>query len=290
LSRNIRELLAEARKLLPSGPYENPVLDSLLLLGNVMGLSKEQLYARLHDEIDDVLTADFLELIDRRRGGEATAYILGKREFYGLEFSVDSRVLIPRPDTETLVEWVLESHGASRLNLHDCCSGSGAIAIACADSRPDWVISASDISYEAGAVFELNWRRLIDPSASDPVPWHRSDLLTALPAESQDIITANPPYLTRAECEKKEAEGWPEPRLALDGGEKGLDLIRTLVSQAMGALRPGGFIYIEAADWQADTICSMLETSGFSDIGVKTDIEGRKRISRGRKGFGRDTG
>jgi release factor glutamine methyltransferase len=275
----VRGLLAEARDLLPAGEYDNPSLDALVLLAWSLGMSKEALYARLTDPVDPAAADEYLGLVRRRAAGEPVAYITGRKEFYGLEFAVGPGVLIPRPDTEILVEWVLESHDADRaLDLHDCCSGSGAIAGAIAARRPKWKVSASDISEDAGRIFRANWARLISPA--DPSPWLKSDLLESLAAGSQDIITANPPYLTADECDQKDIEGWREPRLALDGGSDGLDLIRRLIRQAFGVLRTGGSVYIEAADAQADTVCRELVNGGFIQAEVREDLGKRRRVSR----------
>ncbi len=280
----VSQLLRQARELLPSGPYDNPTLDSILLLAHCMGKSKEQVYAALSDPVPRDVAEAYLHVVQRRSEGEPLAYILGKKEFYGLEFSVDPRVLIPRPDTEILVEWVLQENPGGQLRLHDCCTGSGAVAIACAANRMSWQVSASDISPEAGEVFAENWKNLIAPGIAQGItPWRQSDLLSALEPGEGDIITANPPYLESGECDEKAMEGWREPRMALDGGADGLDLIRKLIAQAAGILQKGGQIFIEAAHWQADSICKELRNNGFGNTGIRRDLGGLNRVSRGVK-------
>ncbi|AHC15572.1 peptide chain release factor N(5)-glutamine methyltransferase [Salinispira pacifica] len=271
------------RSLLPAGPYDSPGLDALILLCHSMNISKEQYYARMQDSLPQAAGELYARALERRISGEPVAYILGFKEFYGLEFRVNPGVLIPRPDTEILVDWVLESHPAdSPLVIHDCCSGSGAIAIALAHMRPAWDVSASDISLAAGEVFGVNAAALVPTS---PPLWFQSDLLESAAQREMKfhIITANPPYLTPAETRERELEGWKEPMLALDGGEKGLDLIQRLASQAHDLLEPGGWLYIEAADDQADAIEKLLKTLGYADLECKKDLAGMKRISRGRK-------
>lgn len=270
------------RSFLPAGPYDSPGLDALILLCHSLSISKEQYYARMQDPLPEGRYGAYVQALERRISGEPVAYILGYKEFYGLEFQVDPGVLIPRPDTEILVDWVLESHPAHpALRLHDCCSGSGAIAIAIAHMRSNWKVSASDISEAAGEVFRLNAATLVP---SSPPPWFHSDLLSSAGQKAMkfNIITSNPPYLTRQETRQREAEGWKEPMLALDGGEKGLDLIHKLASQALYLLEPGGWLYIEAADDQAEAIERLLKSLGYADLECKKDLAGMRRISRGR--------
>lgn len=285
---SIRQNISWARTVLPSGPYDNPGLDAMLLMAQASGQSREQLYARMTDKLSEKQLQDFRALVERRKSGEPLAYISGHREFYGLEFSVDARVLIPRPDTETLVEWVLESHGPSALRVHDCCTGSGAIAIALASCRPAWNMSASDISADALRVFEINQRNLLPDTPEDKrrIDAWQDDLLSKLVAASTDnidVIVSNPPYLTAAECDRKDAQGWAEPRLALDGGTEGLDFIHLLLDQAYSCLSSGGYVYIEASDSQSSEILHALSSRGYEKPEARADLAGLRRVFRGRK-------
>ena len=273
-----------------------PSLDALLILCHVLRLSKEQLYANLSVVPTFEEVARYNTLIDQRKTGTPVAYLTQQKEFYGLTFHVDPRVLIPRPDSETLVDWVLATHRVdSDLLLHDCCTGSGAIAITLKQAQPDWNITASDISIVSGEVFHLNWERLI---GSVPVPWQQKNILrpqptivaqnreqkAVLPTPIFHIITANPPYLSSTETDNCLQQGWGEPAVALDGGSDGLKIVDQLILQAKDYLLPGGWLYLESADSQIDHIFAILNKQGFTDLEYKRDIAGMRRISRGKKG------
>ena len=283
----LQQLIHSRKKLLSNS--DSPALDALILLCRTLKTNKEQLYARLSTPAEPETIDRYDALIARRSDGEPIAYITGEKEFFGLNFHIDARVLIPRPETETLVSWVLASHAdASPLRLHDCCSGSGAIAIALQYERPNWKVSASDISRESGEVFHLNWKKII---GNNSVPWQERDMLgtgifetdSETDNEAFHIITANPPYLTSAETADRLEDGWQEPSLALDGGDEGVNLVRRLIAQAGNHLHPDGWLYLEAADSQVDQIFAIFTEEGFADLEYKKDLAGMRRVSRGRR-------
>lgn len=251
-------------------------------------MSREQLYARLSDCPGQESIERYDDFISRRAAGEPIAYLTGQKEFYGLSLRVDNRVLIPRPDTETLVDWVLASHSEEpSLCLHDSCTGSGAIAIALQQARPSWKVSASDISMESGELFRHNWEKII----GSPSPWQQRNLLSPLtdlgeskqtPTSSFQIITANPPYLTSKETADRLQAGWREPALALDGGREGIECARSLIVQAAQSLLPGGWLYLEAADFQIEQLCAIFKSVGFADLEYRRDLAGMKRVLRGK--------
>lgn len=262
---------------------ETPFLDACLLLAHYLGLSKESLLTRL-SELAPPLPADFYESVRRRSDGESIAYILGKKEFYGREFIVDSRVLVPRPDTEILVEAALEcgdfieQEHPGRLAVHDACTGSGAVAVSIAVERPDWTVSASDISEAALEVARANATKLLGKTLLLRV----SNLLSTVQG-TFDIITANPPYVPSQETDALLRQGWKEPRVALDGGIDGLALIPELINQAYQLLVPGGFLLIETDSLQVPAVCAMFEKAGFVAIFIKKDLAGCDRVTGGRK-------
>jgi release factor glutamine methyltransferase len=223
-------------------------------------------------------------MVRQRLSGLPVSYILKRKEFYGLVFYVDPRVLVPRPDTETLVETALNIlHGdPTVLRIHDACTGTGCISIAMAANlrdRPEFEFSVSDISEEALDVFRINSREILGRT----LPNCTSDLLSGAGGPF-DMITANPPYLTRAEMEDLKARGWPEPARALDGGGDGLEYILAIVEQAVESLRKNGYLILEGTDNQAERIAAFMEEKGYWDLHTLCDLAGHRRVTLGRRG------
>lgn len=276
---------------------DTPFLDACLVAAFCMGISRDRLLASLSDSADSI-PREFKAAWERRLSGESVASITGKKEFFGRDFFVDRRVLIPRPDTEVLVSAALElgdsrsarigrGKGASEFSVVDVCTGSGAVAISLAAERPGWRLCATDISRDALEVARLNSRRILGRE----LPLARADLLEdiehspgigTVPRPSYDLIVSNPPYLLSSETEKLLAEGWTEPRLALDGGPDGLVLVRRLVGQASSRLKPGGFLLIETDALQIEKVHDMFEKEGFQEIRAWKDLAGLPRVSSGR--------
>jgi release factor glutamine methyltransferase len=264
---------------------ETPLLDATLLLGEALGLSKEALLARPEAPVQEEGYRRFQEFLDRRCRGIPVSYIRRKKEFFSLEFYVDERVLVPRPDTEALVEEALAlldyravGPRAEALRVHDACTGSGCVAIALQHSRASLEVSASDLSPGAEEVFRLNCRRLLGRE----LPFHRSDLLRQV-AGPYDLITANPPYLRDSEVDDMGKVGWPEPREALAGGRDGTALLAALIRQAPARLAPRGFLLLEADPSQAAFVRQRLLATGFQEVEVVPDLGGRPRVIRGRR-------
>ena len=219
-----------------------------------------------------------LDLARRRLNGEPMAYILGEKEFYGLTFRVTPAVLIPRPDTETLVETAL-GLAPSRKRILDLCTGSGAVAaaLACAIKRP---VAMSDLSAEAAAIAADNYRRL---TGTEP-EIRLGNLFEPWQGECFDLIVSNPPYLTEAWYEETAEDVKKEPGMAfLGGGEDGLDLIRKIIAEAPAHLRPDGALALEC-DYRQTALCAMiLESNGFADIQIRRDLAGKERVVYGRR-------
>ncbi len=259
---------------------ETPLLDATVLLGEALGLTKEQLLSRPEAPIEEEGYRRFEEYLDRRCRGIPVSYIRRRKEFFSLEFYVDERVLVPRPDTEALVEEalrLLDRRPEARL-VHDACTGSGCVAIALQHSRPGLLVSASDLRAGAEEVFRLNCRRLLGRE----LPFHRSDLLRQV-AGPYDLITANPPYLTDREVRDMQKVGWPEPREALAGGPDGTSLLAALIRQAPARLGPRGWLLLEADPSQAAFVGQRLQLAGFLEVEVVPDLGGRPRVIRGRR-------
>jgi len=287
----IREALAQGTASLAAAGIENPGLDSSLLLAEVLKTSRSKLTAAAHDNISQASVAAFRQLIKRRQSGECAAYILGRKEFYGLEFLVNPSVLVPRPDTETLVEivgsreWGVGS-GGQPTRVLDLCTGSGAIAIALKHTMPKLEVWATDISAEALETAKANAARLLPP---DSIRFFQGNLYDALPSSpplftvhcSLFTIVSNPPYIPTADLPSLAPEVRMEPALALDGGGDGLDVIRKIVSRAPEFLCPGGVLLLEADPRQMKDIAALYKEAGFSDIQTHTDLSGRERVISG---------
>lgn len=257
-------------------------LDAELLLSEALGIDRVRLVVDRERPLSPAELAAVRELIKRRRTGEPIAYILGRREFYGLAFRVDRRVLIPRPDTEALVEVGLARTRRAYMfgNLLDLCTGSGCVAIAFAKQRPTWRVLGTDVSTDAIALAQENAVRL--GTAFNTAFW-TSDLAAALPPERRfDLVTANPPYIPSGEVAALDPSIRDfEPPSALDGGPDGLDLLRRIASEAGARLSPGGVLAVEVQFDQAARVRELLERAGFVAIETQRDYGGHERVVSG---------
>ena len=278
--RTIRAALRSASATLHSAGIETPWLDSVVLLCHALQIPKERLFARLDDPLQDVPLHSFTDVVNRRLAGEPVSYIRGIKEFYGREFRVDQRVLAPRPDTETLVETALELIDADPTitRVHDCCTGSGCVAVTLALERPQLQLSASDISQAALEVCSANVRRL----AAGRVAVYHSDLLQGVPG-SFDLIVANPPYVTDDEVVNMLQSGWLEPQVSLAGGPDGLALIRRLAAESIDHLGMNRYLVLEGAFDQRASVFDVFHHSGLRDVDVRADLGGRDRVYLGRR-------
>ena len=263
-------------------PQAGASLDAVLLLAEAAGLTKEQLYTHADNEITNAQEKRYCEFLDRRLKGECTAYILGRKEFWGLEFYVTPAVLVPRPETEILVEAAVTAvsaklrRGTPRSAL-DLCTGSGAVAIALKHECPDLEVMASDISEEALLVARKNSECL-----GCAVSFFQGDLFdTVRDSRRFCLITANAPYIPAAAIESLPAEVRNEPRIALDGGEDGLDLIRRIITEAPQYLETGGALALEADPSQMETLALLMTTRGFSQLKQYRDLAGMNRVISG---------
>lgn len=273
----IREAISIGASQIEGRWPETPQLDASVILAAVLGASREKLLASLGDELDAASYEAFLGGVKRRVAGEPVAYITNHQEFYALDFYVDNRVLVPRADTEILVETALEyiKPGSRVLDL---CTGSGCIAIAIKHTVPGALVEAADVSEDALAVFHKNLKGQV----SGQIVTYKSDLLNDIPASTRyDVIVSNPPYLTRSETAKMKAANWPEPPLALDGGEDGLHFIRRIARDSRSRLLPGGHLLFEADPAQMSAIKLEFEKYKYNDIIIRKDLAGRDRVIAG---------
>jgi len=252
-------------------------LDAQLLLLYVLGRTDaERSWLIAHD--DEALAPDhearYLALCHRRADGEPLAYLTGSKEFFGLPLQVDARVLVPRPDTETLVEWALERLGKiPQPRVIDLGTGSGAIALAIQSARPDAQVEAVDRSADALAVASANAQRL-----GLPVRFRQADWLDG--AGRYHLIASNPPYIAAADLHLAALRH--EPGSALVAGSDGLDDLRAIIAAAPAHLEPGGWLLLEHGWDQAPAVCALLQVAGFADTMSRTDLAGIVRCSGGR--------
>jgi release factor glutamine methyltransferase len=284
----VREALQEGQAALAGS--ETPFLDASLILADLLSVDRARLLASVGDEIDVSVAEEYRKSIAHRAGGLPVAYILGYKEFYGRRFAVDSRVLVPRPDTETLVETALRlgddmirRKKEPSLQVYDVCTGSGCVAISIAAERPQWKVTASDISPDAVELARMNAETVLDPKRTGGLLEFVVDDLLVSAGGGWDLVVANPPYVESSETDRLLSRGWSEPRLALDGGPDGLDLIRRLIAQAAERLAPGGALALESDASQADAVSDLFRASRFSDVRIERDLAGRPRVTTGRK-------
>lgn len=271
---SIASLLAEAS--LPGSTSAK--LDAELLLARV--LDKPRSFLMTWPELEP--TADQIErfaaLLARRQAGEPVAYLLGRQGFWNLDLGVSPATLIPRPDTERLVEVALELGPQGRGRVLDLGTGSGAIALALASERPAWRVTGSDLVPAAVELAETNRRRL----ALDNVTFLQSDWFAAFTAaDAFDLIVSNPPYIAEDDPHLVQGDLRFEPRSALTSGADGLDAIRQLVTHAPGHLAAGGWLLFEHGWQQAAAVGDLLTDRGFVSVGSWSDLAGHLRVTGG---------
>ncbi|HEY3666452.1 MAG TPA: peptide chain release factor N(5)-glutamine methyltransferase [Polyangiaceae bacterium] len=281
---SIKRVLAWATDDFKRRGNKSARLDAELLLGEALGLDRIKLIVEAERPLAEGELGRYRDLIKRRRVGEPIAYILGRREFYALPMVVDRRVLIPRPDTEVLVETALNATRAQHLygRMLDLCTGSGCVAIAFAKERPTWRVTAVDLSPDAASVARENVQRA---GVVHNLAVLEGDLFAPVPADARfDLITANPPYIPSGDIAGLDADVRDfEPRLALDGGADGLQVTRRLIAEAGRYLTPGGLLALEGGFDQAPAVAELLGNAGFSQIARARDLAGIERVVSGRK-------
>jgi len=260
-------LIAWTQGFFAKGGVDAPRLTAEILLAHALSCDRVRLYLDFDKPLGAPELAAFRELVRRRAAGEPTAWLTGRREFLGHVFRVDPLVLVPRPETELLVEAaiaLLPQEGT----LLDLCTGSGCIAISAALARPDARVVATEISTEALAVARENAAAL-----GAAVEFLEGDLYGPVAAgERFDLIVSNPPYVPAGEIEGLSREVRREPRIALDGGKDGLDVIRRIVSCAPSRLRPDGLLVIEMHETHAVPLPALCLAAGFGDAVVHRDL------------------
>lgn len=278
----IRKVLTWATDDLRSRDSDTPRLDAELLLAHVLRINRIGLITDAERPLGKEELAAYRELHKRRRAGEPVAYLLRVREFYGRPFRVDSRVLVPRPDTEILVEVALDRMRERSLSARvlDLCTGSGCVAVTLAKERPTWSLLGSDISEDALVVARDNALRL---GALPRIAFTRSDLFAGIaPGSRFDLITANPPYIPDGDKASlaQTIVGF-EPHIALFGGSDGLDFAKRIIVGAPAFSSRDAVLAMEIGAGQAQEVAAHFREHGYRDVEVKKDYGSIERVVSG---------
>ena len=256
-----------------------PLLEARMLMQCVTGYSRVQLLSHDTEVLNDAQQEHWQTLVTRRLNGEPMAYILGEREFYGRLFAVNPNVLIPRPDTETLIEAVLADFGTETISLVDLGTGSGAIALTLAAERPNWQVCATDVSTEALVVARQNSQRL-----NTSVRFFEGDWWGALPVDEHlkfHVLVSNPPYIEANDAHLSEGDVRFEPLGALTDGADGLQHYRRILHDVARYLHPNGAVYFEHGYNQGASIRQLLNEAGLTQVRTIQDLSGNDRVSTG---------
>jgi release factor glutamine methyltransferase len=276
---SLLEVLKGASEFLGKQGVESPRLNAEHLLAHVLGLKRMDLYLQFDRPLGENDRAPLRDLIRRRGTGIPLQHLLGSVEFCGRTFKSDARALIPRPETEQLVERALTY--TSLNSILDVATGSGVIPLTLALERPDAMINATDISSDALTLARENAVLL----GVDRIVFHEADLIPeSLRQHSFDLITANLPYIPSAEISTLSREVQHDPQLALDGGADGLDLVRRLAPLAYECLTPGGHLLLEIGIDQSDEVMTCLAGHNYRDITALPDYQGILRFIEAMKG------
>lgn len=293
----IRELIAKGMALMEGIEYSNPHLESILLLSYLLKVDKNYIYLNGDEEVDIEVEEDFLRIINRRKEGYPLQYLLKEEEFMGLKFYLEEGVLIPRPETELLVDFIIKKINedlitkeelirakGSRIKVLDLGVGSGAISLSIAKYCPQVFVYGVDISDKAIRIANINKERL----GLENVQFFKGDLFKALEDNNIDekfnIIASNPPYIRREDITSLQPEVRHEPVLALDGGLDGLDFYRRISKDAKDYLLADGILIYEIGYDQGQQVKDILSREGYRDIKILKDYSANDRIVYGIRG------
>lgn len=273
----VKEALATASARLRNS--DSAELDAQLLLGHVLRKPRSWLYTWPETELSEVQALEFATLCARREAGEPVAYLTGRKEFWTHELEVSPAVLIPRPETEVLVEQALDYGKELRGKVADLGTGSGAIALALAGERPDWQVYATERSAEAQIVAAANFRA----SGLRNLRLMAGHWCVPLPGRDFVLIVSNPPYVDAADPHLQQGDARFEPRVALVAGEEGLEDLRHIAGQALEYLLEGGWLLLEHGWQQGSAVRQLLAGLGYQDVCTHRDQGDRERVTVGRR-------
>ncbi len=276
---NIQQALKQASQdLSESSP--SATLDAQVLLTHVLQCNTAHLAAWPEKDLTEEQESHYQQLIQQRRQGLPVAHLTGQREFWSLDFSVNSSTLIPRPETETLIEFILTNFSdRENLKLLDIGTGTGAIAITIAIEKPNWQIFASDVSEEALKLARQN----SDNHQTDNITFIHSDWFSNIAPNDFDIIVSNPPYIAADDPHLLQGDVRFEPESALISGTTGMDDIEHLCLHAKNHLTNDGWLIIEHGYNQKQQVADCLAKNGFTEINQKQDLSGHTRMTAGKK-------
>ena len=274
----IKNILNKAIEILKENSIEQPVLKTRMILTNILNKSKEYIMIHDEEEINIEKQKEFFVLIERLKNNEPIQYILNKQEFMGINLFINENVLIPQPDTEILVEEVIDiaikNIEKKEIKILDLCTGSGAIGIALAKNLDKASIYASDISKLALEVAEKNAR-----NSKVKMKFIESDLFEKFSITNKfDIIVSNPPYIETETIKNLSEEVKHEPKIALDGGQDGLDFYRKIIILAKRYLNENGYLALEIGYDQKEVVENMLKENNYKNVYSKKDLSQNDRI------------
>lgn len=277
MQKTIRQALQDAQSSL-QGAVEDPILDASVLLSWVLNKPRAYLFTWPQQLIETEQLEQFQSCIERRLAGEPVAYITGTREAWSLEFIVSPHTLIPRPETECLIETALQLFPKeTSIEVLDLGTGSGLIALALAHERPHWLVQAVDCSEETLVVARKNAANL----QINNVSFIESDWFTKVAKKEFDLIVSNPPYLTEEEWPHYQSQLKFEPRRALVSGKDGLTAIRHICKSAKEYLKPHGYLLIEHGFAQGQAVRNIFSQEGYQNIQTLLDLQAHERITLG---------
>jgi release factor glutamine methyltransferase len=256
-------------------------LDAQVLLAHVLRCPRVALYTDFDKPLAEAELAKYRGLIQRRLAGEPVAYLTGHQEFWSLDFVVDSRVLIPRPDTETLVQVALElgdafGESSDEVSVAEIATGSGAVVVSLAHERKSWKLLATDLSSDALEMARGNAER---NGVADRIDFREGDLLAPLGDQRFALVVANLPYISKVDMENLPVDVKHEPSSALFGGETGVELIDRLIASVTDHLLPGGWCALEHGFDQGEAVRGLAEKAGFAQAQTRSDLADRARVT-----------
>ena len=279
---NISEWMKHARDRLAQTGCPDPDIDARWIAEDVLEMTRQALFFEADRAIPRPQLIRLESMLDRRAAGEPVQYILGVADFMGLKFRVDGSVLIPRQDTEALVEAALIDlrRRPGQPAVLDLCAGSGCIGLSLASLAPNARVTLSDLSPEALGIARANQREL-----GVKVELRQGDLFDAVKGERFDVIASNPPYIPTSDLDALQREVRFEPRIALDGGADGLDFYRRIAQSAPDHLAPGGAIFLEVGAGEAPAVLALLKAAlPGAEVGTVRDLNGIERVVYGKMG------
>lgn len=274
--QTIQQSLAQANTLL-SAASPTPSLDAEILLAHLLKTQRSYLYSHPNQLLSESLYDSYLTLLEKRTNGHPIPYLTGHCEFWSLDLIVTPDTLIPRPETELLVELILKHPNHPSLQIADLGTGSGAIALALAHERPQWHIHATDLSFPALTVAKLNSNHLKIPN----ITFNQGHWFDALPNIQFDIIVSNPPYIAEDDPHLEPKVLATEPTLALISAENGLKDLYHIINQAKKYLKPGGQLLLEHGFTQAELVQQQFLKAGYKNVQSKQDFSGLNRVTSG---------